>query len=93
MDMTGDENGPPAKFATSISDITTALMATIVILWALNNGGPAFLDVPMIYTQFYLTLEDAYMYLNTSLIPKRTGSKHRYLVPYQVPQRNFQNLL
>lgn len=84
MDMTGDDNGPPAKFATSISDITTALMATIVILWALNNGGPAFLDVPMIYTQFYLTLEDAYMYLNTGLIPKRTGSKHRYLVPYQV---------
>ncbi|WP_338599211.1 CaiB/BaiF CoA-transferase family protein [Sulfolobus tengchongensis] len=83
MDMTGEENGPPAKFATSISDITTGLFATVLILWALYRGGPAFLDVPMLYTQFYLTLEDAYMYLNTGRIPKRSGSSHRYLVPYQ----------
>ncbi len=83
MDMTGEENGPPAKFATSISDITTALMATITLLWALHKGGPAFLDIPMIYTQFYLMLEDAYMFLNTGLLPKRMGSSHRYLVPYQ----------
>ncbi|MEM4083357.1 MAG: CaiB/BaiF CoA-transferase family protein [Saccharolobus sp.] len=83
MDMTGDENGPPVKFATSISDITTALLATIVILWALNKQEPIFIDVPMIYTQFYLMLEDAYMYLNTQVIPKRMGSAHRYLFPYQ----------
>ncbi|NON61366.1 CoA transferase [Acidianus sp. DSM 29099] len=83
LDMTGDENGPPAKFATSIADITTALLGAISVLWALNKGGPAFIDVPMIYTQFYLTLEDAYMFLNAGVIPKRTGSSHRYLVPYQ----------
>ncbi|QGA68037.1 CaiB/BaiF CoA transferase family protein [Sulfolobus sp. E11-6] len=81
MDMTGEEN--PVKFATSISDITTGLLATVMVLWALNKGGPAFIDVPMIYTQFYLTLEDAYMYLNTGKVPKRMGSAHRYLVPYQ----------
>ncbi|ACR42826.1 CaiB/BaiF CoA transferase family protein [Saccharolobus islandicus] len=81
MDMTGEEN--PVKFATSISDITTGLLASIMILWALNRGGPSFIDVPMIYTQFYLTLEDAYMYLNTGKVPKRMGSAHRYLVPYQ----------
>ncbi|ADX86160.1 CaiB/BaiF CoA transferase family protein [Saccharolobus islandicus] len=81
MDMTGEEN--PVKFATSISDITTGLLASIMILWALNRGGPSFIDVPMIYTQFYLTLEDAYMYLNTGKVPRRMGSAHRYLVPYQ----------
>ncbi|QXJ33832.1 CaiB/BaiF CoA transferase family protein [Saccharolobus shibatae] len=81
MDMTGEEN--PVKFATSISDITTGLLATISILWALNHKGSVFLDVPMIYSQFYLTLEDAYMYLNTGNIPRRVGSAHRYLVPYQ----------
>jgi len=84
MDMTGEENGPPVKFATSISDITTALLATIAILAALHHGGPEFIDVPMLQSQFYLTLEDAYMYLNTGLIPKRMGSSHRYIVPYQV---------
>ncbi|AAY80441.1 carnitine dehydratase [Sulfolobus acidocaldarius] len=81
MDMTGEEN--PVKFATSISDITTALFSTILILWYYNQGGPVFIDVPMIYTQFYLMLEDAYMYLNTGILPKRMGSAHRYLVPYQ----------
>ena len=84
MDMTGEENGPPVKFATSISDITTALLSTIAILAALHHGGPEFIDVPMLQSQFYLTLEDAYMYLNTGYIPKRMGSSHRYIVPYQV---------
>ncbi|QIW22884.1 CoA transferase [Sulfolobus sp. S-194] len=83
MDMTGEEKGPPAKFATSISDILTALMGTILILSALNRGESSFINVPMIYTQFYLMLEDAYMYLNAGIIPKRIGSAHRYLVPYQ----------
>jgi len=82
MDMTGEENGPPVKFATSISDITTALLSTIAILAALHHGGPEFIDVPMLQSQFYLTLEDAYMYLNTGYIPKRMGSSHRYIVPY-----------
>ena len=84
MDMTGEENGPPVKFATSISDITTALLSTIAILAALHHGGPEFIDVPMLQSQFYLTLEDAYMYLNTGYIPKRMSSSHRYIVPYQV---------
>ncbi|BFI75666.1 CaiB/BaiF CoA transferase family protein [Sulfurisphaera ohwakuensis] len=83
MDMTGEEKGPPAKFATSISDIITALMGTILILASLNKGESVFIDLSMIYTQFYLMLEDAYMYLNANVIPKRMGSAHRYLVPYQ----------
>jgi crotonobetainyl-CoA:carnitine CoA-transferase CaiB-like acyl-CoA transferase len=83
MDLTGEENGPPVKFATSIVDITTALMATIATLYGVNKGGPLFIDVPMLMTQFFLTLEDAYYYLNLNVIPKRTGSSHRYVVPYQ----------
>ncbi|MEM0373031.1 MAG: CaiB/BaiF CoA-transferase family protein [Sulfolobaceae archaeon] len=81
LDMTGEEN--PVKFATSISDITTALLATTAILASLHRGGPIFLDVPMLSTQFYLTLEDIYMMLNLGVVPKRTGSEHRYLVPYK----------
>jgi len=81
LDMTGEEN--PVKFATSISDITTALLATTAILAAIHKGGPKFLDVPMLSTQFYLTLEDIYMMLNLGIIPRRMGSEHRYLVPYR----------
>jgi len=81
LDMTGEEN--PVKFATSISDITTALLATTAILASIHKGGPTFLDVPMLPSQFYLTLEDIYMMLNLGIIPRRMGSEHRYLVPYK----------
>jgi crotonobetainyl-CoA:carnitine CoA-transferase CaiB-like acyl-CoA transferase len=84
MDLTGPENGEPMKFGTSISDITTALVATISILAALIKGGPKFIDISMYDTQIYLMLEDAYYFLLTGNIPRRTGSAHRYAVPYQV---------
>ncbi|MCY0859391.1 MAG: CaiB/BaiF CoA-transferase family protein [Sulfolobaceae archaeon] len=84
LDLTGEENRPPVKFATSIADITTAMMAVIMILYALYDGKSGLIDVPMLYTQHYLTLEDAYFLLNLGIEPKRSGSAHRFFVPWQV---------
>jgi len=87
MDLTGEPDRPPVKFATSISDVTTALTATVLVLHSLLTGRrPVFLDVSMIHTQLYLILEDAYALLNVGLEPRRTGSSHRFLVPYQAFQ-------
>lgn len=84
LSLTGYEDRPPVKFATSIADITTAMMTVIVILYALNEGKGGLIDVPMLYTQHYLTLEDAYFLLNLGIEPKRMGSAHRFFVPWQV---------
>ncbi|BBD73620.1 CoA transferase [Sulfodiicoccus acidiphilus] len=84
MDLTGYPGGPPSKFATSIADVTTAMMAAISVLHAYaSDRRPVLLDVPMLQTQLYLSLEDAYAVLNGGTSPTRTGSAHRYLVPYQ----------
>lgn len=84
MDLTGEVEGPPVKFATSISDVTTALMALTLVLNSLFTGKrPTLFTVSMIHTQLYLALEDAYAVLNVGTEPRRTRSSHRFLVPYQ----------
>jgi len=84
MDMTGDPKGEPSKFATSIADVTTGLMAVIYVLGAVVKGDrPVNITMPMLHVLHYLTLEDAYVSLNLGTSPTRSGSALRYLVPYQ----------
>jgi len=83
MHLTGSPEAEPSRFATPIADITTAMMAAIGVLAALSSGRVGVIDVPMLDTQLYLTVFEAYNYLLTGRDRDRMGSAHPNIVPYQ----------
>ncbi len=87
MSITGAEDGPPARVGTSIGDIGGSLFGTIGILAALTDreitGHGAHVDVAMFDAQIALLENAAARYLNTGDQPKRLGSRHPLIAPFQ----------
>ena len=87
MDMTGHPDGPPAKMGTSMADIVAGLYAFHGILLALlvrhRTGKGQAIDISlldgMVSTLTYL----ATSYFATGRSPKRAGTKHPSIVPYE----------
>ncbi|MEM0272347.1 MAG: CaiB/BaiF CoA-transferase family protein [Thermoprotei archaeon] len=83
MHLTGSPDTEPSRFATPIADITTAMMATIAVVAGLHDDRKGIIEVPMLDTQLYLSLFEAYNYLLTGRDRDRMGSAHPNIVPYQ----------
>ena len=87
MSITGDENGPPARVGVSIGDMGGSLFGTIGILAALADravtGRGAQIDVAMLDAQIALLENAVARYLNTGERPKRLGSRHALIAPFQ----------
>lgn len=87
MSITGDADGPPAKVGVSISDLSAALYATIGILAALRSrerdGSGQLVDVSMFESSVALGVWEAGTYFTTGEVPRRSGSAHKLVAPYQ----------
>jgi CoA:oxalate CoA-transferase len=87
MSITGEENGPPARVGVSIGDMGGSLFGTIGILAALADravtGRGAQVDVAMFDAQIALLENAVARHLNAGDKPKRLGSRHPLIAPFQ----------
>ncbi len=87
MGMTGEEGGPPVKIGVAITDICAGMFAAFAILAALRvrdqTGQGQWIDAAMLDGQLaWLTYQAGY-YFATGENPRRLGSAHPSIVPYQ----------
>lgn len=87
MSVTGEEEGPPARAGASIGDIGASLFGVVGILAALTDraatGRGAQVDVAMFDSQIALLENALARYLNTGDLPRRLGSRHPLITPFQ----------
>jgi CoA:oxalate CoA-transferase len=90
ISITGEENGPPVRPGVSYGDISAALFLCIAILAALQerheSGKGQLIDISMLDCQATV-LENAFVrYLNTGEIPRKMGTRHPLITPFQLFQ-------
>lgn len=87
MSITGSEDSRPMKVGVPITDIITGLYAAIGILGALHerlqSGKGQSIDISLLDSQLSALVNVASNYLVSGVIPKRFGSQHPNIVPYQ----------
>ena len=87
MGITGEEGGGPVKVGVAMTDLATALHAHGAILAALwqrqRTDRGCRLDLSLLETQVITLINIASSYLNGGEIPKRWGTAHASIVPYQ----------
>ncbi|MDR7522736.1 MAG: CoA transferase [Armatimonadota bacterium] len=87
MGITGEEGGPPVKVGVAVTDIAAGMFAAYGILAALRvrdrTGQGQHVDVSMLDGQVAWMTYQAGYYFATGENPKRLGSAHPSLVPYQ----------
>jgi crotonobetainyl-CoA:carnitine CoA-transferase CaiB-like acyl-CoA transferase len=87
MSLTGPVDGGPVKHAASIADLTAGLWALAAILAALwrreRDGEGQWVDMALLDGQLSLLTYIGQAYLATGAAPRRHGSGHAQLVPYQ----------
>lgn len=87
MGITGEEGGGPVKVGVAMTDLATAMHAHGAILAALwqrqRTGRGCRLDLSLLETQVITLINIASSYLNGGETPKRWGTAHAAIVPYQ----------
>jgi crotonobetainyl-CoA:carnitine CoA-transferase CaiB-like acyl-CoA transferase len=87
MSVTGEPDGPPVKVGVAIIDVATALHAHGAIMAALfeceRTGHGRRLDFSLLEVQIATLINIGSDYLIGGVIPKRWGSAHTSIVPYQ----------
>lgn len=87
MGTTGEEGGPPVKVGVAVTDIAAGMFAAFGIMAALHarsrTGRGQFVDASMLDAQVAWMTYQAGAYFATGENPKRLGSAHPSLVPYQ----------
>jgi len=90
MSVTGppeNEGGGPQKVGVAISDIMAGMYATTAVLAALNerskSGKGQHIDVPLYDSQVAWLANQNMNYLIGGTAPRRMGTAHPNLVPYQ----------
>jgi len=87
MDLTGPRDGPPHKVGISIADLVSGLTATQGILAALYSakidGRGQRVNVSMYEAVAALLTFNASIYFATGNSPRRRGSEHATIVPYE----------
>ncbi|OQV16200.1 Succinate--hydroxymethylglutarate CoA-transferase [Hypsibius exemplaris] len=98
MHITGPENGEPCKIGTAMTDISTGLYAQGAILAALfrrhRTGRGTKIDCNLLSTQVANLVNLGSNFLNAGTVPRRWGTAHESIVPYQGFQtKDGQNLI
>jgi len=87
MSITGPAEGGPQKVGVAISDIMAGMYASTAILAALNARGESgtgqHIDVPLYDSQVAWLANQNMNFLLGGEAPKRLGTAHPNLVPYQ----------
>src|SRR5919201_816336 len=87
MDLTGYPDGPPAKLGASLADIIAGLYACNGILLALlarhKTGKGQHVDVSLLDGMVSTLTYQALIYLSTGRSPRRLGTRHPSIVPYE----------
>jgi len=87
MDLTGEPDRPPVKLGTSLADVVTGLYALQGILLALlarhRTGKGQAIDVSLLDSMVSTLTYQAEIYLTTGRSPKRMGTRHPSIVPYE----------
>jgi crotonobetainyl-CoA:carnitine CoA-transferase CaiB-like acyl-CoA transferase len=87
MDLTGYPDGPPAKLGASLADIVAGLYACNGICLALlarhKTGSGQHVDVGLLDGMVSTLTYHALIYLTTGRSPKRAGTRHPSIVPYE----------
>ena len=87
MDLTGYPDGPPAKLGASLADIVAGLYACNGICLALlarhKTGRGQHVDVGLLDGMVSTLTYHALIYLTTGRSPKRAGTRHPSIVPYE----------
>jgi crotonobetainyl-CoA:carnitine CoA-transferase CaiB-like acyl-CoA transferase len=90
MDLTGYPDSPPAKLGASLADIVAGLYACNGICLALlarhKTGQGQHVDVSLLDGMVSTLTYHALIYLSTGRSPKRAGSRHPSIVPYETFQ-------
>ncbi|MDT7891133.1 MAG: CaiB/BaiF CoA-transferase family protein [Thermoproteota archaeon] len=92
LSITGEEGRPPVKFGVAIADLTAAFFATIAIISALykrlKTGQGEYIDISMFDANLQTLTYQASYYFATHENPKRLGSAHPGICPYQAFEVN-----
>ena len=87
MDLTGYPDGPPAKLGASLADVVAGLYAFNGICLALlarhKSGHGQLVDVSLLDGMVSTLTYHALIYLSTGRSPKRAGTRHPSIVPYE----------
>jgi crotonobetainyl-CoA:carnitine CoA-transferase CaiB-like acyl-CoA transferase len=87
MDITGEPEGAPQRAGVAISDLFTGLYGVIAIEAALiareRSGRGQWLDLALLDTSAAILANQAMNYLASGVAPRRTGTWHPNLAPYQ----------
>jgi crotonobetainyl-CoA:carnitine CoA-transferase CaiB-like acyl-CoA transferase len=88
MSITGDPAGPPLRCGVSFLDLSTGMMAAYGVMNALfhreRTGTGQRVEVSLFETALSLMSYHAVGYLLDGHVPRRQGSGHPMIVPYQV---------
>lgn len=88
MSVTGEPEHPPQKIGVAVADIMTGLYGAIGILAAVEQrhrtGKGQHIDMSLLDCATTLLANQAMNYLVTGESPKRLGSSHPNIAPYQV---------
>jgi crotonobetainyl-CoA:carnitine CoA-transferase CaiB-like acyl-CoA transferase len=87
LDITGPEDGDPARVGIPLADIGGGIYSCISVLAALVgrelHGTGRHADVAMLDSLVSMLSYDALDYLNTGRKPARLGTSHAHIVPWQ----------
>src|SRR5438094_179063 len=87
MDLTGYPDGPPAKLGASLADVVAGLYAVQGILFALlarqKTGRGQQIDLSLLDSMVSTLTYQALIYLVTGQSPRRLGTRHPSIVPYE----------
>ena len=87
MSITGEPDGPPVKIGVAWIDVLTGLTAAVGILAALRerelSGRGQHLDLALFDVGVAALVNQAQAYLMSGVVPRRMGSAHPQIVPYQ----------
>jgi formyl-CoA transferase/CoA:oxalate CoA-transferase len=87
MDLTGYPDAPPAKLGASLADVVAGLYAFNGICLALlarhKTGRGQLVDISLLDAMVSTLTYHALIYLTTGRSPKRAGTRHPSIVPYE----------
>lgn len=87
MDLTGEEDGPPARVGYQIGDTAGGLWAAIAILAGVygqrSDGVGRHVEISLLDAQLSLLVWQAQDYLTHNIVYKRMGTRHALFPPSQ----------
>jgi formyl-CoA transferase len=87
LSINGNPDGPPARLGVSVVDVGTAMWTVIGALSALHHrqitGKGSIVNTSLLETALAWAGPHIAGYLNEGRVPRRLGTAHPHLVPYQ----------